>query len=41
MKNNLLDLTLKRRSIRNYLNEEIDDEIIQEILNVALTAPSS
>ena len=41
MKNDLLDLTLKRRSIRNYTDEEIDDEIIQEILNVALSAPSS
>ena len=41
MKNNLLKLTLKRRSIRNYLNDDIDDETIQEILNVALTAPSS
>ena len=41
MKNDLLDLTLKRRSIRNYLDEDIDDEVIGEILNVALTAPSS
>ena len=34
MKNDLLDLTLKRRSIRNYLDEDIDDEVIGEILNV-------
>ena len=41
MENRLLDLTLKRRSVRNYSDREIDDETIQEILNVALTAPSS
>lgn len=41
MKNELLDLTLKRRSTRRYLDEDIDDETIDEILNVALSAPSS
>ena len=41
MKNDLLNLTLRRRSTRHYLNDDIPDEIIQEILKTALTAPSS
>jgi len=41
MDDNLLKLTLKRRSTRKYLKEDIDDEIIKNILNIALTAPSS
>lgn len=41
MENKLLDLTLKRRSIRRFTGESIDDRVIDEILNVALTAPSS
>ena len=39
--NKLLELALKRRSTRRYTNEEIDQNIIDEIMNVALTAPSS
>lgn len=38
---NLFNLTLKRRSVRNYTGEKIDDETINKILDVALTAPSS
>lgn len=41
MKNNLLDLTLKRRSVRKYDGEEIDREILDEIMKLALTAPCS
>lgn len=41
MENKLLDLTLKRRSTRRYTGESVDDDVINEILNVALTAPSS
>ena len=41
MKNELLDLTLKRRSTRRFSGENIPDEIVDEILYVALTAPSS
>jgi nitroreductase len=41
MKNDLLNLTLRRRSTRHYLNDDIPDEIIREILKTALTAPSS
>ena len=41
MENNLLDLTLKRRSTRDFVEENIDDKILDEILKIALTAPSS
>lgn len=41
MKNDLYELTRKRRSIRRYKGNRIDDEVIQEILKVALTAPTS
>ena len=41
MKNKLLELTLKRRSTRYFTDEKIPDDILKEILNVALTAPSS
>ena len=40
-KNELLELALRRRSVRRYLPEHIDDEIISEIIKVALTAPTS
>lgn len=41
MENKLYELTRKRRSIRRYGTERIDDEIIGEIMKVALTAPTS
>ena len=41
MNNDLFELTRKRRSIRRYGSEHIDDEIISEIMKVALTAPTS
>lgn len=41
MNSNLLDLTLKRRSTRQFLSEDIDENILNEILKIALTAPSS
>lgn len=37
----LLDIMLKRRSIREYNNEEISDETIDKILNAGLLAPTS
>lgn len=37
----LLDLTLKRRSTRQFNDEKIPDEKIRRILKVALSAPSS
>jgi nitroreductase len=40
-KNALLELALRRRSVRRYLPEHIDDETIKEIMKVALTAPTS
>lgn len=40
MDNKLFELTRKRRSIRNYKNKRIDDQIIDEIMKVALTAPT-
>ncbi|MCD7811298.1 MAG: nitroreductase family protein [Ruminococcus sp.] len=41
MENKLLELTLKRRSVRRYKQAYIDDEIINEIMKIALTAPTS
>ena len=41
MDNKLLELALKRRSIRSYTDKTIDNQIINEIMKVALTAPSS
>ncbi len=41
MENKLLKLTLQRRSVRRYKNTRIDDAIIEEIMKVALTAPTS
>lgn len=37
----LLELVKKRRSIRRYTGEKIDQTIVDEILNIALLAPSS
>ena len=41
MKNELYELTRKRRSVRRYGAKRIDDGVIHEIMKVALTAPSS
>ena len=41
MKNDLYELSRKRRSVRRYGGKHIDDEIINEIMKVALTAPTS
>ena len=39
--NELYELTRKRRSVRRYGTAHIDDEVIHEIMKVALTAPTS
>ena len=41
MENQLLKLALKKRSVRKYANEVIDNNIIDEIMKTALTAPNS
>ena len=41
MENKLFDLCASRRSIRRYTDEEISEEILNEIMKVALTAPCS
>ena len=41
MKNELFELVSRRRSVRQYGDKKIDDQIIGEIMKVALTAPSS
>lgn len=41
MENKLLELALKRRSCRRYTGEPVLDEVVNEILKVALMAPSS
>ena len=41
MENKLLELALRRRSVRRYTNEHIDDSVIDEIMKTALTAPCS
>ena len=41
MENQLFELTAKRRSVRRYTGEHISDEVIGEIMKVALTAPCS
>ena len=37
----MLELALKRRSVRRYTGEDIDDALLEKILKVALLAPSS
>lgn len=37
----MLDLLMKRRSIRKYKDQEVEKEILDKILTGALTAPSS
>lgn len=41
MDNKLFDLAAARRSVRRYTSEPIPDEILDEIIKVALTAPTS
>ena len=41
MENKLFELATKRRSIRSYTGEQIDKEVLDEIMKVALTAPCS
>lgn len=41
MKNELFDLAARRRSIRKYTNEHINEDILNEIMKVALAAPCS
>lgn len=41
MENKLFELAARRRSVRRYTTEHIDDTMMDEIMNVALTAPSS
>ena len=41
MENKLFDLAAKRRSVRRYTSEHIPDEVLNEIMKVALTAPCS
>ena len=41
MKNRLYELTRKRRSVRRYGQRRVDDAVVQEMIKVALTAPTS
>lgn len=41
MDNRLYELARKRRSVRRYGTERLDDEVISEIMKTALTAPTS
>ena len=41
MENKLYELTRRRGSIRRYKDERIDASVIEEIMKVALTAPTS
>lgn len=41
MENKLYELTRKRRSVRRYGAGHIEDDVIREIMKVALTAPTS
>lgn len=41
MQNELFELARRRRSCRRYTGEKISDELVNEILKVALLAPSS
>ena len=41
MTNELFELAAKRRSIRRYTNDHINDAILNEIMKVALAAPCS
>ena len=39
MTNELFELASKRRSIRRYTNDHISEEVLNEIMKVALAAP--
>lgn len=41
MENKLYELMAQRRSVRKYTDEKISDEVINEIMKIALTAPCS
>ncbi|AND78701.1 MULTISPECIES: nitroreductase family protein [Streptococcus] len=41
MKNELFELTRRRRAVRRYQSTKIDDDIIDEIIKVGLTAPTA
>lgn len=41
MENRLYELTRKRRSVRRYGQKGVDDAVVQEMIKVALTAPTS
>ena len=41
MENKLFELAAARRSVRRYTGEAIDQEVLHEIMKVALTAPCS
>ena len=41
MKNKLFELAAKRRSVRRYTKEHISDDVLKEIMKVALAAPCS
>lgn len=38
---NMLDILKKRRSIRRYIGERIDDDTLKQVLNAGLLSPSS
>ena len=38
---NLMDVILSRRSVRNYVDEDIDDDVLDRILEAGLLAPTS
>lgn len=41
MKNDLFKLAARRRSIRRYTGDKVSDEVVNDILKIALLAPSS
>ena len=41
MNNQLFELAAKRRSVRKYTDAKISDDVINEIMKVALAAPCS
>lgn len=41
MENKLYELTSRRRSVRRYTGEPVNRDVLNEIMKVALTAPSS
>lgn len=41
MENKLFELAVRRRSVRRYTRERLDEAVLDEIMRVALTAPAS